>query len=276
MTSQPMITLNDGKRMPQLGLGVYQTTGNIAVPAIRKALETGYRHIDTAAMYNNEAEVGEAIRTSGVAREDIFLTTKLWNDNQGRDKTLRAFDASMNRLGLDYLDLYLIHWPAPHLGLYVETWKTLIELREQGRVRSIGVSNFCEDHLQHIIAETGVTPVVNQIELHPMFQQSALRAAHADLGIVTESWSPLGRGSLFDNPAIQAIAKKHGRSPAQIIIRWHLENGFVAIPKSSNPVRIEENFNVFDFVLDESDMRAIGGLDSALGRVGPDPMTAEF
>lgn len=276
MTNQSCIDFHDGNRIPQLGLGVYKTPDDIAAPTVRKALESGYRHIDTAAIYENERGVGEGVRSSNVPREDIFVTTKLWNDNQGRDKTLKAFDESLNRLGLDYVDLYLIHWPSPQRGLYLETWKTFIELKEQGRVRSIGVSNFCAEHLDHIIDETGVKPVINQIELHPMFQQAELRGAHARLGVETECWSPLGQGTIFENPTITSIADKHGRTPAQIIIRWHLENGFVVIPKSSNPARIDENFNVFDFKLDSSDMQAIGGLNSDHGRVGPDPMKAEF
>ena len=276
MTNQPIVEFSDGNHIPQLGLGVWQTANDTAGEVVRKALESGYRHIDTAAIYENEEGVGDGIRMSGVDRKDIFVTTKLWNDRQGRDNTLRAFDASLKRLGLEYVDLYLIHWPAPRKGLFVETWKTFIELKEQGRVRSIGVSNFYPEHLEKIIAETGVTPVLNQVELHPAFQQSELRKVHKRLGIATECWSPLGQGTLLKNPAIEGIARKHGRSPAQIIIRWHLENGFIVIPKSSNPVRIDENFNVFDFSLDESDMRAIGGLDGALGRVGPDPTTAAF
>ncbi|MCO6188101.1 aldo/keto reductase [Rhizobium sp. L1K21] len=276
MTEQAFLEFHDGNRIPQLGLGVFKTGDDIAAPTIRKAIETGYRHIDTAAMYDNEKGVGEGVRTCGLPREEIFVTTKLWNDNQGRDKTLKAFDESFKRLGLDYIDLYLIHWPAPNRGLYVETWKTLIELKAEGRVRSIGVSNFCPEHLEKIIDETGVKPVINQVELHPLFQQKKLRETHAKHGILTECWSPLGRGELLDNPAIMGVAKKHDRTAAQVIIRWHLQNGLVVIPKSSNPERIEENFNVFDFILDDSDMRAIGGLDSALGRIGPDPMTATF
>ncbi len=276
MQSQPKIKLNDGNLIPQLGLGVWQMSNEDAAPIIRKALEIGYRHIDTATIYENEKGVGEGIRSSGLAREDIFVTTKLWNDMQGRDRTLKAFDASLRRLGLDYVDLYLIHWPSPHRGLYLETWKTLVELKNSGRVRSIGVSNFCPEHLERIIGETGVRPVLNQVELHPLFQQVALREVLAELEIAVECWSPLGQGTLLSNPVVNAIAQKHDRSPAQVVIRWHMENGFIVIPKSSNPGRIRENFETFNFSLDEDDMKTIAELDSPGGRIGPDPMTAGF
>lgn len=272
---QPKIELNDGHRIPQIGLGVWQTPNNEAAPAVRKALEVGYRHIDTAAIYENEEGVGEGLRQSGVARGDIFLTTKLWNDRQSYDAALRAFDESLKRLGTDYVDLYLIHWPSPHRGTYVEAWKALIELKKQGRARSIGVSNFCEAHLDRIIDETGEKPVLNQIELHPDFQQKALRAVHGRLGIHTESWSPLGQGKLIAHPEIGRIAKRLGKTPAQVIIRWHLDNGLIVIPKSVTPSRIEENFQVFDFTLDAEAEAAMAELDGP-NRVGPDPMTAKF
>jgi 2,5-diketo-D-gluconate reductase A len=276
MSGQSLMKMNDGNQIPQVGLGVWQTPNDTAAPAVRKALECGYRHIDTAAIYENETGVGEGIKTSGVSRGDIFLTTKLWNDRQGRDSALKAFDESLKRLGTDYVDLFLIHWPSPHRGLYVETWKALVELKLQGRARSIGVSNFCEEHLERIIAETGVTPVLNQIELHPDFQQSKLRAVHEKLGMLTESWSPLGQGKLLDHPTITKMANRLGKSPAQVIIRWHIENGLVVIPKSVTPSRIEENFQVFDFSLDDEAKTALAGLDGAGNRVGPDPMTAKF
>lgn len=272
---QPKITFNDGKTVPQIGLGVWQTPNDEAAPAVRKALEVGYRHIDTAAIYENEEGVGEGIRQSGVARGDIFLTTKLWNDRQSHDAALKAFDESLKRLGTDYVDLFLIHWPSPHRGTYVEAWKALVELKKQGRARSIGVSNFCEEHLERIIGETGETPVLNQIELHPDFQQKVLRAVHDRLGMRTQSWSPLGQGKLLSNPDIAKVAERLGRSPAQVIIRWHLDNGLIVIPKSVTPSRIEENFKVFDFTLDADAKAVLDALDGD-NRVGPDPMTAKF
>ena len=272
---QPKIEFNDGKTIPQIGLGVWQTPNEEAAPAVRKALEVGYRHIDTAALYENEEGVGEGIRQSGVARGDIFLTTKLWNDRQSHDDALKAFDESLKRLGTDYVDLFLIHWPSPHRGTYVEAWKALIELKKQGRARSIGVSNFAEEHLERIIGETGETPVLNQIELHPDFQQKALRAVHARLGMKTQSWSPLGQGKLLSNPEITKVAQRLGKSPAQVIIRWHLDNGLIVIPKSVTPSRIEENFKVFDFTLDADAKAVLDALDGD-NRVGPDPMTAKF
>ncbi|SHO63453.1 2,5-diketo-D-gluconate reductase A [Pseudoxanthobacter soli DSM 19599] len=276
MTTQPHLTFNDGRAIPQVGLGVWQTPNDVAVTAVRTALEAGYRHVDTAAIYENETGVGEGIRAAGLPRDDLFVTTKVWNADQGFDATLKAADASLKRLGLDHVDLYLIHWPAPRKGLFVDTWRALVRLREEGRARSIGVSNFEVEHLDRIIAETGVTPAINQIELHPRFQQKALRAAHAERGIVTQSWSPLGQGTLLADPAIAAIAAKHGRTPAQVIIRWHIDSGLVVIPKSVTPSRIVENFDVFGFKLDEADLAAIAALDAQDGRIGPNPMTAAF
>ena len=244
--------------------------------AVQAALEAGYRHIDTAAAYENEEGVGKGIHASGVARDEIFLTTKVRNDDQGYDSTLKALDASLKRLGQDYVDLYLIHWPSPRRGLYVDTWRALIKAQEDGRVRSIGVSNFAAEHLDRIIDETGVTPVLNQIELHPRFQQKRLREVHAQRGIKTQSWSPLGQGQLLSDPVIARIAAKHGRTPAQTIIRWHIDNGLIVIPKSVTPGRIVENFNVFDFALDAEDIAAVAGLDDPSGRIGSDPMTATF
>lgn len=276
MPTQPRLLLNDGHTIPQIGLGVWQTPPEETAPAAEKALQVGYRHLDTAAIYGNESGIGEGIRRSGVERSEIFVTTKLWNDNQGYDAALKAFDESLGKLGLEYVDLYLIHWPAPSRNLYVDSWRALVRLREEGRVRSIGVSNFAEDHLARIVEATGVVPVLNQIELHPDFQQKALRAYHQKLGIATQSWSPLGQGKLLENADIKAMAGRLGRTPAQVIIRWHLENGLVVIPKSVTPARIEENFNVFDFHLDKADLELLAKLDSATSRLGPDPLTATF
>ncbi|MCS0497273.1 aldo/keto reductase [Ancylobacter sp. MQZ15Z-1] len=269
----PAIPLNDGNSLPQIGLGTWQIA-NDAVPAIiEAAVGAGYRAIDTAAAYGNEAGVGEGIRRSGLPRAEIKVTTKLWNDGHGRDAALRAFDASLAGLGLDTVDLYLIHWPVPASGLYVETWKTLVEIAREGRARSIGVSNFTAEHLERAIEATGVVPAVNQIELHPHFQQHQLRAFHAAHGIVTQSWSPLGRGRLLDDPVLEAVARKHGRSTAQVVLRWHVENGLVVIPKSVRAARLDENMAIFDFALDAEDMAAIAALDRTDGRGGPDPAT---
>ncbi|CAK7030565.1 aldo/keto reductase [Kerstersia gyiorum] len=276
MDSQPRIVLNDQNRIPQLGLGVWRTPDDQAGPAVEAALAAGYRHIDTAAVYENETGVGAGIRAAGLPRRQLFITTKLWNPDQGYDSTLKAFDASLARLGLDDIDLYLIHWPSPARGLYLESWRAMRRLHEEGRVRSIGVSNFAAEHLERLIQDSGVVPVLNQIELHPRFQQRTLRDFHARHGIATQSWSPLGQGTLLDDPVITAIGRKHGRTPAQVIIRWHLDNGLIAIPKSVTPSRIAENFNVFSFRLDADDRSAIAALDTPDGRIGPDPLTAEF
>jgi 2,5-diketo-D-gluconate reductase A len=274
--SQPSLTLNDKRTIPQLGLGVWQTPNDVVGGVVRTALEAGYRLVDTAAIYENEVGVGEGLRAAAVARQQIFLTTKLWNAAQGYDATLRAFDDSLKRLQVDYVDLYLIHWPAPRRDLYVDTWRAFARLRQEGRARSIGVSNFAAEHLDRLIGETGVVPALNQVELHPRFQQRSLRAADAGHGIVTQSWSPLGRGTLLNDPVIAAIAAKHHRTPAQVVIRWHLDNGLAVIPKSVTPSRIRENFDVFGFALDGDDIAAIARLDSPDGRIGPDPMTAAF
>lgn len=276
MTAHPTITLNDGRTIPQLGLGVWQASNEQAAAAVRTALQAGYRHVDTAAIYDNETGVGEGIRSAGVKREEIFVTTKLWNDAQGSDSALKAFDQSLKRLKLDYVDLYLIHWPAPRKDLYVESWRTLIRLQAEGRAKSIGVSNFMPEHLDRIIGETGVTPALNQIELHPRFQQAALRDAHAKRKIATESWSPLGQGKLLGDPVLAAIAAKHKRTSAQVIVRWHLDSGLVVIPKSVTPSRIKENADVFGFKLDADDLAKIAKLDAKDGRLGPDPLTAAF
>jgi 2,5-diketo-D-gluconate reductase A len=276
LTNQTTLPLNDGRTIPQVGLGVWQTPADQTAVAVKAAIDAGYRSIDTAAAYRNEPGVGEAIKAGGVARDDLFITTKLWNENQGYDAALGAFDESLARLGLDYVDLYLIHWPSPHRNLYAETWKALVRLKEEGRARSIGVSNFNIPHLERVIGDTGVVPSVNQIELHPRWQQAELRAFHAGKGILTESWSPLGQGQLLADPVIAGIAAKHGRTPAQVIIAWHIALGLVVIPKSVTPSRIRENFEVFNIRLDAADLAAFEGLQAADGRIGPDPVTATF
>ncbi|HEY2051708.1 MAG TPA: aldo/keto reductase [Caulobacteraceae bacterium] len=271
MNDQPFVTLNDGRKMPQFGLGVWQTPAEETAQVVSTALDGGYVHVDTAAVYRNEKGVGEAI-----AGRKVFVTTKLWNNDQGYDEALRAFDASMGRLGLESVDLYLIHWPAPRKGRYVDSWRALVRLRKEGRAKSIGVSNFNEEHLRRVVDATGVTPAVNQIELHPRFQQRNLRRVHEQMGILTESWSPLGQAQFLDDPTIKSIAVKHGKSPAQAIIRWHLDSGLIVIPKSVHADRIRQNIEVFDFKLDAEDMAAIAALDAAGGRIGPDPETADF
>ncbi|WP_074994084.1 aldo/keto reductase [Streptomyces prasinopilosus] len=269
----PPITLNNGVTMPQLGFGVWQVPDAEAETAVAAALEAGYRSIDTAAAYGNEEGTGRAVAASGVPREDLFITTKLWNDDQGYDATLRGFDASLTKLGLDYVDLYLIHWPTPERDRYVDTYRAFEKLYAEGRVRAIGVSNFLPEHLDRLTGETSVVPAVNQIELHPHLQQSAAREYHAERGIATEAWSPLGQGKgLLEVPAIVAIARKHGRTPAQVVLRWHLQLGNVVIPKSVTPSRIEENIDVFGFSLDAEDLAAISALDEDR-RLGPDPAT---
>ncbi|MBZ9670809.1 aldo/keto reductase [Mesorhizobium sp. ES1-3] len=270
------ITLNDGAAIPQLGLGVWQVDHDITAQVVGWAIQAGYRLIDTAEGYQNEEGVGEAIRAAGVPRSELFITSKLRNGAHQRDAALRAFDDTMQKLGVEQLDLFLIHWPVPSQDKYVEAWKTLVELKQAGRIKSIGVSNFNPDHLERIIGETGVTPVVNQIELHPRFQQRALREFHARHDIHTESWSPLGSGRLLSDPTISGIARKHGKSAAQTMIRWHLQQGLIVIPKSVRQDRISANFDVFDFELDAQDLETIGGMDSADGRNGPNPATAAF
>ena len=267
------IILNNGVEMPQLGFGVWQVPDDEAERAVATALEAGYRSIDTAAIYGNEEGTGRAIAAAGVPREDIFVTTKLWNGDQGYDSTLRAFDTSLQKLGLDHVDLYLIHWPTPARDKYVDSYKAFEKLHADGRVRAIGVSNFEPEHLRRLIDETSVVPAVDQIELHPHLQQRAAREFHAEQGIATEAWSPLGSGKgLLEVPAIVAIARKHGRTPAQVVLRWHLQLGNVVIPKSVTPSRIRENIEVFDFSLDAEDLAAISALDEDR-RLGPDPST---
>ncbi|WP_408639264.1 aldo/keto reductase [Nocardia yamanashiensis] len=266
----PSTILNDGTVMPRLGFGVFQVSTDDSIAAVSTALEVGYRSIDTAAVYGNEAETGRAIREYGIPRDEVYVTTKLWNADQGYDATLRAFDASLERLGLDYLDLYLIHWPIASAGLFVDTFRALQAIKASGRVVSIGVSNFTQEHLERVIAETGETPVVNQIELHPHLSQPGLRAFHAAHGIATEAWSPLGQGAALKDPVLLAIAEETGRTAAQVILRWHIQLGNVVIPKSVTPARIAENFNIFDFELNGDQMARIAALDNG-GRIGPDP-----
>jgi 2,5-diketo-D-gluconate reductase A len=270
MTNVPPIKLNDGAAMPQLGFGVWQVPDDQATAAVKTAIATGYRSIDTAAAYDNEEGVGRAIAATAVPRSELFITTKLWNDRQGKDETLKAFDESLKKLKLDYVDLYLIHWPAPQRDRFVDSWRALISLQKEGRARSIGVSNFTAAHLTRIIDTTGVVPAVNQIELHPRLQQKALRDFHATHGIRTESWSPLGQGKRLDDPVLTAIAKKHDKTVAQVVLRWHIENRLIVIPKSAHDSRIRENFSLFDFKLDAADLAQIEKLD-ANGRIGPDP-----
>jgi 2,5-diketo-D-gluconate reductase A len=270
-TTVPAVDLLDGTSIPQLGFGVFKVDDDTAERAVTTALETGYRLIDTATLYGNEAGVGRAIRASGIPREEVYVTTKVWNDDQGYDATLRAFEASAKRLDIGVVDLYLIHWPFPGQDLYVDTWRALLHLQEQGALRSVGVSNFQPAHLRRIIAETGVVPVLNQVELHPRLQQPALRALHGEHGIATEAWSPLGRDSgLLDDPVVQGIASARGVTPAQVVLRWHLDLGNVVIPKSVTPARIAENFDVLGVELGEEDHRAIAAMDRG-ERIGPDP-----
>jgi 2,5-diketo-D-gluconate reductase A len=270
--ASPSIKLNDGNSIPQVGLGVFQTPPDETEQAVATALDAGYRHVDTAAIYGNEAGTGRAIANSGVARDDVFITTKLWNADQGYESTLSAFDASLERLGVDRLDLYLIHWPTPAKNTFVETFKAFAHLHDQGRVSSIGVSNFEPEHLRILIDATGIVPAVNQVELNPRLQQEELREVHARLGIATEAWAPLGQGSLLGDPTVTAVADAHGKTPAQVLIRWHIQLGNIVIPKSVTPERIVSNFDVFDFELAEQDMASISSLGDGT-RLGPDPRT---
>lgn len=270
--SQLTVQLCDGFAIPQLGLGVWQASDAEAESAVKIALEEGYRHVDTAAIYGNEEGVGRGIRASGVSRDQVFLTTKVWNDAHGFDAAKQALDSSLARLNVEYVDLLLIHWPVPSRDKFVETWSALIDLQRAGKAKSIGVSNFNMDHLQKLITKSGVVPVLNQIELHPFMQQKELRSAHQEMQVATQAWSPLGQGSALTDPVVLEVAHKHGRTAAQVIIRWHLELGNIVIPKSITPARIRENFKVFDFSLDDSDMAAIATMDIGK-RLGPDPST---
>jgi 2,5-diketo-D-gluconate reductase A len=270
--SVPLLDLRDGGHIPQIGFGVFQVPPEDTAEVAARALSIGYRHIDTAAAYENEAGVGEAVRASGLDRDEVFVTTKCFNDDHGYEQAGRALRASLDRLEMDFADLYLIHWPVPSRDRYVETWKAFIDAREEGLVRSIGVSNFQRTHVERLIEETGATPSVNQVELHPRLQQAGLRRTHADLGVITEAWSPLAQGEVLDDPTITEIADAHYRTPGQVVIRWHIQLGNVVIPKSVTPERIEENFQVFDFELSGDEMKAIEQLDKG-ERIGPDPDT---
>ncbi|MEU9257647.1 aldo/keto reductase [[Kitasatospora] papulosa] len=272
MSTVPTVTLNNGVTIPQLGFGVFQVPDDETTAAVTAALEAGYRSIDTAAVYGNETGVGRALAESGLGREELFVTTKLWNADQGYDATLTAFDASLAKLGLDHVDLYLIHWPTPARDLYNDTWRALEKLLAEGRIRAAGVSNFQPAHLRRLREESSLVPAVNQIELHPGLQQRELRSLHAGSGIATEAWSPLAQGALLDDEVLTSLAGRHGRSPAQVVLRWHLQLGNVVIPKSVTPARIRQNIDVFDFELSADDMEAIAGLDRGM-RTGPDPDT---
>jgi 2,5-diketo-D-gluconate reductase A len=272
--SVPSIELNDGNSIPQLGFGVFQIEPEETVEAVTTALEVGYRHIDTAEMYGNEAEVGEAIRASGLDRSEVFVTSKLNNNAHRPDDARRAFEGTLSELGFDHVDLFLIHWPLPTLydGDYVSTWKVLEELTEDGRARSIGVSNFQAEHLERLAAETDTVPAVNQIELHPYFQNRDVEAYCREHGIHIEGWAPIAQGQVLDDPVIGEIAEKLGRTPAQVVLRWHIERGRIVFPKSVTPERIRENFELFDFELEPGDAEAIDELDKAeQGRNGPHP-----
>ncbi|MEA2187192.1 MAG: 2,5-diketo-D-gluconate reductase [Solirubrobacteraceae bacterium] len=270
----PTIELNDGRRIPQLGFGVFQIDPNDTARAVSEALETGYRHIDTAQMYGNEKGVGDAIRSSGLDRADVFVTSKLNNGFHRPDDARNAFDATLSELGFDYVDLFLIHWPLPTLydGDFVSTWKSLEEFQRDGRARSIGVSNFQVEHLERLAAETDIAPAVNQVELHPYFRNEDVSAYGQAHGIATEAWSPIAQGKVLDDPAITAIAAKHGKSPAQIVLRWHIQRANIVFPKSTTPARIKENIELFDFRLESHDIEKIDALDKGeAGRFGPNP-----
>lgn len=271
-TDIPAVTLHDGVEIPQLGFGVFQVPPAETQTAVKEALRVGYRHIDTAAAYRNEAGVGAAIAASGIARDEIFVTTKLWNSKQGHDSTLAAAERSLEELGMEHFDLYLIHWPLPARDLYLETWRAFERIKAEGKARSIGVSNFRVEDLERLREEAEELPTVNQIELHPYLQQAELRAWHVEHAIATEAWSPLAQGALLDDETITAIAAHYDRTEAQVVLRWHVQIGNVVIPKSVTPARMRENFEVFDFELSEDEMAAIAGLDRG-ERTGPDPST---
>ena len=273
MPDVPTLPLNDGRSIPQLGFGVFQIPQDETEVAVAVALEAGYRLIDTAQGYQNEEGVGAALARSEVSRDDVYVTTKLTNSEQGYDQTMAAFDASMDKLGLDVLDLFLIHWPLPMFDTYVDTWRAFEKLQADGRIRSIGVSNFEIEHFERLAAETNVVPALNQIELHPQFPQAELRAYHAEHAILTESWGPIGQGKgLLENEHVRVVAEKVGRTPAQVVLRWHLQLGLVVIPKSVTPSRIAENIALFDFELDDDDLASIAKVDTG-ERLGPDPRT---
>lgn len=276
MNSIPLIDLNDGHQIPQLGFGVFQIPPADTAEAVRQALETGYRHIDTAQMYGNEAEVGQGIRDAGIDRDEVFITSKLNNGNHEPDEARRAFEQTLVDLGTDHLDLFLIHWPLPtrYGGDFVSTWKTMEEFRADGRAKSIGVSNFEADHLDQLAEETGTIPAVNQIEIHPYHQNRSVKARGESHGIVTEAWSPIAQGAVLDDPEIGGIAARHDRTPAQVTLRWHIQKGNVIFPKSVHPDRMKLNFEIFDFSLSDEDMTTIDGLEKGEeGRTGPHPAT---
>ena len=270
MNDVPRLLMNDGFSIPQFGLGVWRMPREQTVASVATALEAGYRHIDTAALYDNEREVGEAVRASGVPREDVFVTTKVWNDRQ-RD-VAAAFHESFDKLDLDYVDLYLIHWPVPSQDAYVDAWRELVKLRESGRVRSIGVSNFNADHLQRVVDATGVVPAINQVEIHPTFAQRQLVESNERAGVLTEAWRPLGAGADLDNDTVRRVAEETGRTPAQVVLRWLVQRGIIVFPKSATPSRIRSNIDVFDFSLDATQVAAMDALDRG-NRLGLDPAT---
>lgn len=270
VSHNPKIKLNDGQLIPQIGLGVYKIAGESAEPLILNAFEAGYRRIDTAAFYGNEPEVGAAVRNSGLQREEIFVTTKVWKDDHGYDRALEAIDESLARLNIEYIDMVLIHWPSPALNKFVDTWAAFQKAKESGKIRGIGVSNFQPAHLDQLLAAGGIVPAINQIELHPGLQQAELRSYNSAHGILTEAWSPLARGRFNESPVIEQLTTKHQRSATQIIVRWHLQLGNLVIPKTATSARLAGNISVFDFELDDEDMSAIASLDSGL-RTGPNP-----
>ncbi|AIY03353.1 aldo/keto reductase [Arthrobacter sp. PAMC 25486] len=272
MTVIPTITLNNGVAMPQIGFGVFQVPNDETEQAVVAALAAGYRSIDTAAIYGNEEGVGRAIAASGLAREELFITSKVWISDLGREETLAAYDASLAKLGLDYLDLYLIHWPAPATDAFLASWQALEELLAAGRLRAIGVSNFLPEHLEKLIAVGGTVPAVNQVEVHPALQQRDIQAADAAHGIATEAWSPLAQGTVLGDSAVLDAAAAHGRTPAQVVLRWHLQQGRIIIPKSVTPARMGENLDILDFELSDSEMASIDALERD-GRTGPNPAT---
>jgi 2,5-diketo-D-gluconate reductase A len=265
------LRLNDGNMIPQIGLGIWQVPEATTAATVSQALRMGYRLVDGAAIYGNEIGLGEGVRASEVPRDEVFVTTKVWNSDQCHDATLRAVEASLKRLGMDRVELCLIHWPVPGRNLFVDTWRALIRLKDEGKVRSIGVSNFMGDHLERIIGETGTVPVLNQIELNPRLQQAELRDLHDRLGVVTQSWTPLGQGRSFDAAPVRAAAARSGKSPAQVILRWHMQLGVSAIPRSTRAAGLAENLDIFDFTLTADEMSAMVALDEG-ARCGPDPM----
>jgi 2,5-diketo-D-gluconate reductase A len=275
VTAVPTITLNNGVEIPQLGFGVFQIDPDQTVEAVTAALRTGYRHIDTAEMYGNEREVGRAIAASGLDPADVFVTSKLNNNKHGYDDALRAFDQSLADLGRERIDLFLVHWPLPTVSDFVPTWKALERVYSEGRARSIGVSNFQVAHLRRLLDETDVVPVVNQIEAHPYLTQEALRAFGAEHGIATEAWSPIAQGGVLDDPVVTAVADRLGRTPAQVVLRWHIQLGSIVFPKSVTPSRIRENFDIFGFELSDADVEAISGRNKD-ERTGPDPDTFDY